>query len=81
MLLNDKATDKNVVDVRGMSCPMPIIKTSRALKAAASGEVFEVIADDEVFGNDIAAWCKKTGNMLENITVSSNEITATIVKG
>ncbi len=73
--------DKNVVDVRGFDCPMPIIKTSRALKKAASGDVFEVIADDEVFQNDIAAWCKKTGNLLENITVSGEEITATIVKG
>ena len=73
--------DKNVVDVRGFACPMPIIKTSRALKAAASGEVFEIIADDEVFQNDIAAWCKKTGNTLENLTVSGGEITATIVKG
>ncbi len=73
-------SDNNVVDVRGFACPMPIIKTSLALKKATSGEVFQVIADDLVFRNDIAAWCKKTGNLLESLTVSGDETTATIVK-
>ena len=72
--------DNNVVDVRGFACPMPIIKTSLALKKAASGEVFQVIADDVVFRNDIAAWCKKTGNLLDNLAVSGEETTATIIK-
>ncbi len=37
--------------------------------------------DEDAFRNDIAAWCIKTGNELENISVSGDETTATIVKG
>lgn len=72
--------DKKIVDVRGDACPMPIIKTSIAMKNAASGEMFTVIANDEVFRNDIKAWCEKTKNTLELIEVDGDETIATIIK-
>jgi len=72
--------DKTVVDVRGHACPMPIIKTSIAMKKAKSGEVFEVLANDEVFRNDIKAWCEKTKNTLENLEINGDETIATIIK-
>ena len=72
--------DKKIIDVRGHACPMPIIKTSLALKNAQSGEVFEVIANDEAFRKDIKAWCEKTNNTLESLDVVGDEIRATIIK-
>lgn len=71
---------KKEVDVRGYACPMPIIKTSLALKNARSGDVIEVTANDEVFFNDIKAWCEKTNNTLANIEVEGDETTVTIIK-
>lgn len=71
---------KTVVDVRGLVCPMPIIKTSLALKKAESGDIFEVMADDLVFRNDIKAWCGKTSNTLESIVADGAETIATIIK-
>lgn len=68
------------VDVRDFACPMPIIKTSIALRNARAGEVFVVVANDGVFENDIAAWCEKTNNTLKSLDVTGNEIVATIVK-
>lgn len=70
----------STVDVRGYACPMPIVKTSIALKKAASGQMFKVIANDEAFKNDIAAWCNKTNNRLDALSVSGDEITAIIIK-
>lgn len=73
--------NENTVDVRGLACPMPIIKTSVALKEAQSGEVFVILADDKGFKRDIVAWCEKTSNTLEEVVDSGEQIIARIVKG
>ena len=72
------ATQK--LDFKGMSCPMPIMKTAVAIKKAASGDVFEVVCDDAGFEPDVMAWCKETGNILTSITKSGKETTAVITK-
>ena len=53
-----------VVDARGLSCPMPIVKTAQAVKAMQSGETLELIATDAGSIKDVAAWCRTTGNTL-----------------
>ena len=52
------------VDARGLSCPMPIVKTAQAIKAMTSGQVLEVLATDAGSVKDFAAWSKSTGNEL-----------------
>jgi tRNA 2-thiouridine synthesizing protein A len=52
------------VDARGLSCPMPIVKTAQAIKALASGEFIEVLATDPGSIKDFAAWSRTTGNEL-----------------
>ena len=52
------------VDARGLSCPMPIVKTAQAIKTIESGEVLEVFATDAGSVKDFAAGCKSTGNEL-----------------
>jgi tRNA 2-thiouridine synthesizing protein A len=52
------------VDARGLSCPMPIVKTAQAIKPAASGALVEVLATDPGSTKDFAAWCRSTGNEL-----------------
>ena len=52
------------VDARGLSCPMPIVKTAQAAKAVPSGAVMELIATDPGSIKDVAAWCRATGNEL-----------------
>ena len=51
-----------VVDTRGMFCPVPIIKTSEAIRNLRSGGLVEVISDDPAIESDLPAWCKQTGN-------------------
>lgn len=50
------------LDCRGLSCPLPIIKTKRAIDALAPGEVLKMVATDPGSVNDMAAWVKKTGH-------------------
>ena len=52
------------VDARGLSCPMPIVKTAQAMKAVASGDLVEVMATDPGSVKDFAAWSRTTGNEL-----------------
>jgi tRNA 2-thiouridine synthesizing protein A len=52
------------IDARGLSCPMPIVKTAQAMKTTASGEAIELLATDPGSIKDVAAWCRATGNEL-----------------
>jgi len=71
---------KTELNFRGMSCPMPIMKTAMALKKAASGDVFEAVADDPAFEADIRAWTKETGNILQGVSKEGKDTIAVIVK-
>ncbi len=50
------------LDVKGLSCPLPIVKTAQALKQLAAGDLIEVLATDPGSVKDFAAWAKTTGN-------------------
>lgn len=54
-------TDK-VLDAKGLACPMPIVKTRKALKDMEPGQVIEVQATDKGSLADIKAWAKSSGN-------------------
>jgi len=53
-----------LVDARGLSCPMPIVRTAQAVKPLASGQLVEILATDPGSLKDFAAWCRATGNEL-----------------
>ncbi len=50
------------LDARGLCCPIPILKTSKAIKEIEVGQVLEVLATELGAKRDIPAWCKMTGN-------------------
>jgi tRNA 2-thiouridine synthesizing protein A len=52
------------IDARGLSCPMPIVKTAQAMKGLPSGAAVELLATDHGSIKDVAAWCRATGNEL-----------------
>lgn len=52
------------VDAIGMNCPLPILRTKKALATMQSGEVLKVKATDAGAAHDFAAFAKQTGNEL-----------------
>jgi tRNA 2-thiouridine synthesizing protein A len=52
------------VDARGLSCPMPIVKTAQAIKPLVTGALVEVLSTDPGSQKDFTAWCRQTGNEL-----------------
>lgn len=53
-----------VLDAKGLNCPLPILKTKKALKGMTSGQVLEVMATDPGSIADMTAFCNQTGNEL-----------------
>jgi tRNA 2-thiouridine synthesizing protein A len=60
------------LDARGLSCPMPIVKTAQAIKTMTSGSLIEVLATDPGSVKDFAAWSRTTGNELVEQTVDDS---------
>jgi tRNA 2-thiouridine synthesizing protein A len=57
-------TIATTLDLKGLSCPMPIIKTAKAMKALAPGQLLEAFATDPGSVPDFKAWAQTTGNPL-----------------
>lgn len=57
------------VDARGLSCPLPIVKTALAIRELASGAMIEVLATDPGSTKDFVAWSKTTGHQLVESSV------------
>ncbi|MCA9913232.1 MAG: sulfurtransferase TusA family protein [Anaerolineae bacterium] len=53
-----------VLDCSGMSCPLPILKTKKAVDALEVGQILKMIATDPGSKSDMEAWTNKTGNKL-----------------
>ncbi|TSI03185.1 sulfurtransferase TusA family protein [Lysinibacillus sp. BW-2-10] len=50
------------LDAKGLACPMPIVKTKKAMKDVAEGQVLEIQATDKGSVADLAAWSKTVGH-------------------
>ena len=54
------------IDCRGLNCPLPILKTKKAVDGLNSGQVLKMLATDPGSVNDVQSWSKRTENMLLN---------------
>ena len=52
------------VDARGLACPLPILRTKKALATMNSGQVLRIVATDPGSVKDFQAFSKQTGNEL-----------------
>ena len=52
------------LDTRGLNCPLPILKTKKALADMVSGEVLRVVSTDPGSTRDFQAFARQTGNEL-----------------
>lgn len=51
-----------VLDAKGLACPMPIVKTKKAMNDLSSGEVLEIQATDKGSTADLKAWAERIGH-------------------
>jgi tRNA 2-thiouridine synthesizing protein A len=54
----------HTLDAKGLNCPLPILRTKKAIKDVPSGEVLTVMATDPGSVKDFEAFCRSTGHEL-----------------
>ena len=69
------------LDFKGLSCPLPIVKTAVAIKRLQPGELVEVLATDAGSVADFTAWSKATGSQLLEHTADGGTYRFVIRKG
>ena len=52
------------IDARGLNCPLPILRTKKALNDMTSGQTIRIIATDPASVRDFQAFARQTGNEL-----------------
>jgi len=60
------------LDVKGLNCPLPILRARKALKDLPVGATLEVLATDPGAVKDFEAFCRTTGNQLVASSVDGN---------
>jgi len=61
------------LDCRGMNCPLPILKTKKAIGEIEVGEILKMVATDPGAVADMAAFSRRTGHVLEQQSEGDGE--------
>lgn len=77
--MSDIKVDK-ILDAKGLSCPLPIVKTKKAVEALLKNQVLQVETTDPGSKNDMVSWAKRTGNEILKVEEASGAFTFFIKK-
>lgn len=69
------------LDARGLSCPLPILRTKKAINGLEASQTLKILATDPGSVKDFEAFCKHTGNELLSSTEEGDEFVFMIKKG
>jgi TusA-related sulfurtransferase len=69
-----------VIDAKGLKCPMPIVHIAREIKILESGQTVEITSDDPAFCADVEAFCRVSGNTLEDLCTIDGVYYAVVCK-
>jgi tRNA 2-thiouridine synthesizing protein A len=70
-----------LLDAQGLACPMPIVKTKKAMNDMETGQVLEIHATDKGAKADLAAWSRSGGHELVQSTEENGVFKFWIKKG
>jgi tRNA 2-thiouridine synthesizing protein A len=61
------------IDVKGLACPMPILRLRKALTSMQSGDEVRLIVTDKAALKDVPLFCQQTGHVLVSVEVQETE--------
>ncbi len=70
----------STLDLKGLLCPMPVVKIAQAIKKIEVGEAIEATATDPGVMADIPAWTRSTGNELVTMEKVEGKVIRFVVK-
>ena len=76
----NQITVDEVVDLKGLNCPMPMLKTKKALQGAASGRIMQIEITDSGSKTDMPALLKRSGDELLDVMEDDGVYTFLIKK-
>ena len=68
------------LDTRGLTCPLPVLKAQKAMRAMAAGERLRVLATDPKAPDDFAQFCAAAGHTLIESTAHPEHFSVVIEK-
>ena len=69
-----QATASDRLDVRGLICPLPVIRTQDRIKHLPAGTLLDIVATDPGAMHDIPAWCRVHGHQVLDMQQHDREI-------
>jgi len=72
--MNDIIKADKVMDLKGLPCPMPIVKISKGIKDVEVGQVVEAVTTDPGALADFPAWARTSGNEILKTEQDGGEI-------
>jgi tRNA 2-thiouridine synthesizing protein A len=60
--MGEEITVDKVMDLKGLACPMPVVKVSKGIKEVEIGQVIEAVTTDPGSLADFPAWARTSGN-------------------
>ena len=60
----DEIKFNQTLDTKGLSCPIPILKTKRAIDGMGKDQILKVLTTDPGSQKDMPAWANRTGNVI-----------------
>jgi len=58
--------DAELLDARGLACPLPVLKAKKAIRKVSAGNMLKVLSTDPGSVADFQAFCEVTGHSLES---------------
>lgn len=58
----DDVVAARVLDAKGLSCPMPLLRTKKEIGKIESGEILQIDGTDPGSRNDLPGWCERSGH-------------------
>jgi TusA-related sulfurtransferase len=71
--MSDEISVAKVMDLKGLACPMPIVKVSKGIKEVEVGEVLQAVTSDPGALSDFPAWAKTSGTEILKIETEGKE--------
>ena len=69
------------LDLKGLNCPLPVLKTGKALRTLAAGDTLIVEATDPMAAIDIPHFCREEGHQLTREEKDGGVLRFTIIRG
>lgn len=70
-----------LLDAKGLACPMPVVKTRKAINELEHGQVLEIHTTDKGSKGDLSAWAKSGGHEVLQVQEENNVFKFWIKKG